>query len=113
MKHLATTLVGALTLYAIAPSGLAAAAPAQPQSEVVRFADLDLTRAAGARQLYRRIEHAAHEVCAPYGTRDYDRSCADAAIARAVAEIGAPLLTAHHQRLVHRETLSRQARLDR
>ena len=114
MKHLAPTLISALTLYAISPSGLAATAPAELRHEVVRFADLDLTQPAGARQLYRRIESAAHEVCAGYGLRDYDRRCADAAITRAVAEVGAPLLTAHQQTLAHRQTLqSRQARLDR
>ena len=114
MKHFATTLVSALTLYAISPSGLAAPAPAEVHSEIVRFADLDLTRPAGAQQLYRRIERAAHEVCAAYGPRGYDRSCADAAITRAVAEVGAPLLTAHQQTLAQRQTLQpRQARLDR
>ena len=114
MKHLATTLVGALTLYAISPSGLAATASDELRREVVRFADLDLTRPAGAQQLYRRIERAAHEVCAAYGSRGYDRSCADAAIGRAVAEVGAPLLTAHQQTLAHREAVhAQQARLDR
>jgi UrcA family protein len=114
MKHLATTLVGALTLYVISPSGLASTASEELHREVVRFADLDLTRPAGAQQLYRRIERAAHEVCAAYGPGGYDRSCADAAIARAVAEVGAPLLTAHQQALAHRQTLQpRQARLDR
>ena len=113
MKHLATTSIGALTLCAISPSGLAATAPEELHREVVRFADLDLTRPAGAQQLYRRIERAAHEVCAAYGPRGYDRSCADAAIARAVAEVGAPLLTAHQQTLAQRQTLQpRQARLE-
>ena len=114
MKHLATTLVGALTLYAISPSGLAATASDELRREVVRFADLDLTRPAGAQQLYRRIERAAHEVGAASGSRGYDRSCADAAIGRAVAEVGAPLLTAHQQTLAHREAWhAQQARLDR
>ena len=114
MKHLATMIVGALTLYAISPSGLAAPAPEELRREVVRFADLDLTQPAGARQLYRRIERAAHEVCAGYGPHDYDRRCAQAAIGRAVAEVGAPLLTVHQQTLAHREALhAQQARLDR
>ena len=113
MKHLATTFIGALTLCAISPSGLAATASDELRREVVRFADLDLTRPAGAQQLYRRIERAAQEVCAAYGSRGYDRSCADAAIGRAVAEVGAPLLTAQRQTLAHRQTLQpRQARLE-
>jgi len=114
MKHLATMIVGALTLYAISPSGLAAPASEELRREIVRFADLDLTQPAGARQLYRRIERAAHEVCAGYGLYDYDRRCAQAAIGRAVAEVGAPLLTAHQQTLAQREALhAQQARLDR
>ena len=113
MKHLATTLIGALTLYAISPSGLAAA-PIEVRSQVVRFAELDLTRPAGAQELYRRIQHAAREVCGYYGPGGYDRGCADRAIARAVAEVGAPLLTARYETLAHRPTLQpQQARLDR
>ena len=48
MKHFASTLITALTLHAVSPVGLAAAVPGDVRREVVRFADLDLTRPAGA-----------------------------------------------------------------
>jgi UrcA family protein len=114
MKHLVTTVMGALMLHAISPC-LYAAAPADDlPREVVKFADLDLTRPAGAHELYRRIQHAAREVCAVYGPGGYDHSCADQAIARAVAEVGAPLLTTHHEALADQRTLqTQQSRFDR
>ena len=115
MKHLATTLAAAVTLYAVSPSGLAATASDELHREVVTYADLDLARPAGAQQLYQRIERAAHLVCPAYGPGGYERGCVHEAIARAVAEVGAPLLTAHQQTLAHRQSppRPRQAPLDR
>lgn len=114
MKHFAGTLITALTLHAISPVSVAAAVHDDVRREVVRFADLDLTRPAGAHELYRRIQHAARDVCARYGPGGYDRSCADHAIASAVATVGAPLLSAHHEALALRQPLqAQQARLDR
>jgi len=49
MKHVIPTLVGALTLYTMSPSGLAAPAHDDAvRQEIVRFGDLDLTRPADA-----------------------------------------------------------------
>ena len=111
MKHFASTLITALTLQAISPVGFAAAVPGDVRREVVRFADLDLTRPAGAQALYGRIQRAAHEVCASNVPGGYDRSCADQAVARAVATVGAPLLRSHYEALAPRHSL--QARLER
>ena len=72
----------------------------------VNFADLNLSREAGVKELYRRIRAAANSVCALSGdTRDLARfapwrTCRETAIANAVAEIHHPLLSAHHMRLV-------------
>ena len=102
MKHLKAVLVGALTLYPLSWDCLAAAASNDVRTEVVKFADLDLKRPAGAQELYRRIQQAARDVCEPNRIdenpymRDY-RLCLSSAIARAVVEVGAPLLTEHHQ----------------
>jgi len=111
MKTFASTLIAALTLHALSPVAVAAAVPEDVRHEVVRFAELDLTRPAGAQELYRRIQRAAHKVCETYGLRGYDRNCADHAIARAVATVGAPLLRAHYEALAPRQPL--EARLDR
>ena len=104
MKHLEAVLVSALTLYSLSWDCLAAAPSNDVRTETVRFADLDLARPAGAHELYRRIQQAARDVCEPYRlgdiTRNY-RLCLSSTITRAVTEVGAPLLTAHHQSQSH------------
>jgi UrcA family protein len=67
--------------------------------KVVNFADLNLSREAGVKTLYRRISVAANYVCAPLSyQRDLGqaaqwRACREKAIANAVAEIDHPLLS--------------------
>jgi UrcA family protein len=119
MKHVITTFVGALALYALSPSGLAAAPPdATVRQEIVRFADLDLTRPATAQELYRRIKHAARNVCDAISFGDspiamLDRSCIDQATARAVADINSPLLTRYAGQTRPQILPVQQARLNR
>jgi UrcA family protein len=106
MKHLKAVLVGALTLYPLSWDCLAAApAPSNDvRTEVVRFADLDLTRPSGAQELYRRIEHAARDACERMGADHYGlyayMTCRKSAIARAIRDVGAPLRTEHHRALM-------------
>jgi len=104
VKHLKAVLVGALTLCPLSWDCLAAAPPNNLPAEVVRFADLDLTRPAGAQELYRRIEHAARDVCEPLGADHHGLSaymtCRKSAIARAIRDVGAPLLTEHDRALI-------------
>ena len=112
MKRLTTTLIAALTLYAVSAAGFAATPTDDVRRQVVKFADLDLTRPAGAQELYHRIQYAARNVCPIYG-RFSDRDCIREAIARAVADVGAPQLTTRHQASTHRQPLQpRQARLE-
>ncbi|HVP34540.1 MAG TPA: UrcA family protein [Steroidobacteraceae bacterium] len=115
MKHLVTTLVGALALYTASGDGLAAEAPAPANvpREIVKFGDLDLTRPAGAQELYRRITHAARDVCETVSSGGSaiaiaNGLCIDRAVADAVATIDSPLLTEHYQHTTHREILQRQ-----
>ncbi len=113
MKHVVAVLMGALTLYAIPPAALAASAPDDLRRQVVKFGDLDLTRPAGAQELYRRLRNAARNVCESYDRLGYDRSCVEAAVARAIAEVGAPLLAARQELLAPRQPVQAQpARLD-
>jgi UrcA family protein len=70
-------------------------------TKIVSYADLNLNAAAGARTLYGRLRMAATQVCAPFrGDTLKDktrwRACFDPALARSVAEIDAPMLTAIH-----------------
>jgi len=98
MKHIATALIGVLTLHAISADAIAAPPADDLRRQVVNFADLDLARPAAAQELYRRIRNAARTVCATYGPVSYERSCAEQAIARAVAEVDAPSFTARLDR---------------
>lgn len=68
----------------------------------VKYADLDLTRTAGAQPLYSRIRSAARQVCAAsFSSREWDafyatRPCIDQAITRAVADVNSPMLTSYY-----------------
>jgi UrcA family protein len=114
VKHLKAVLVGALTFYLLSSDCLAAAPWNDVRTQTVRFADLDLTRPAGAHELYRRIQQAAREVCEPNGAAGYlagYQKCLSSAIARALADVGAPL-TEHHRAPTHATNLQeRQAHL--
>jgi UrcA family protein len=83
----------------------AVSAPVQLHDDVpwrrVNFADLDLTKTAGAAVLYARIKSAAREVCIstdwlPKMSTVTDE-CRAQAVARAVADVNAPALTAYYQ----------------
>lgn len=70
-------------------------------SEKVSYGDLDVNKAEGAQALYKRLNRAAKNVCAPLRGRDLSRSkahraCLGEALANAVSEVNQPLLTQHH-----------------
>jgi UrcA family protein len=88
-------------IVAAAATGVSAAATpaADAPSVVVHYADLNLATEQGARVLYRRIAIAAWNVCPDAGNRDLQalaerRACREQAIARAVRDVGTPLLAA-------------------
>ena len=69
-------------------------------SRKVKYGDLDLNRDAGVVALFSRIKTAAREVCQPVDVvflnlvrQQYN--CSQDAIARAVADVNAPLLTSY------------------
>lgn len=69
---------------------------------IVRFADLDLAKMAGATALYVRLQHAASMVCQPLESRELARAtkyraCVDQAVSNAVASVNRPLLSEYHQ----------------
>jgi UrcA family protein len=68
-------------------------------SRRVSFADLDISKPAGAKVLYGRIVRAAKEVCqyeptGPLGLSQWTRGCVDHAIDKAVKDVGSPALSA-------------------
>jgi UrcA family protein len=82
-------------------SALAAALDASLPSRVVAFGDLDLNRDSGVATLYSRIRSAATEVCDPLDALGVKLSrarfdCRENAIARAVADVNSPALTAYY-----------------
>lgn len=67
----------------------------------VRYAELDVTKPAGAQALYRMIQQAAFDVCDGYVGRfsqmqTLKSACYKDAVANAVAAVGSPQLTALH-----------------
>jgi UrcA family protein len=68
-------------------------------SRKVSYADLDISKAAGAKVLYSRIAAAARQVCELNGYKDLNtmrrvNQCTDHAIDNAVKEVGSPALSA-------------------
>jgi|KBSMisStaDraftv2_1062788.scaffolds.fasta_scaffold39118_2 UrcA family protein len=102
-KHRRLTLAG--LVLAISAFGEAPANAIDSSGNVlmhkVNFAELDLSRPAGAETLYRRIERAAEEVCAPFTGRQLiekmnRKACIASAVERAVRQVNAPLLTDYY-----------------
>ncbi len=94
---LLSTLMGSLSACTDA-----AAAEQEVATRRVSYADLDLTRDAGAAALYSRIHFAARQVCEPVSATwtwkviEPARRCIEAAITRAVADVNAPALTGYY-----------------
>jgi UrcA family protein len=84
-------------------AGAVHAAPLdEPPSLTVNFSDLDVSKPAGAKVLYRRIQQAARVVCERYLARDArkanrERVCYETAVAGAVSRIGRREVLAVHQ----------------
>ncbi len=105
-------LIGIATLVAVATVNLAAATPEadEPQSSVVHYADLDLSRPRDARRLYGRIKRAARMVCDNHPSSDLKRlnefeRCLVHATDEAVEKVQSEQLTAIHR--AHNQRLAR------
>jgi UrcA family protein len=108
--HSSTRSIGRHIALAAIVCGVAVTMPAmadhsdgEPLTKVVSYADLNLNGEAGARTLYGRLRMAATQVCAPFrgdSLREKTnwRECFEPAVARSVAEIDEPVLTAYHLR---------------
>lgn len=90
-------LGGAITVCGLHATAKAADQP--PPSQKVSYADLNISKPAGAAVLYRRIVKAAHQVCednSVKGLASYQliNHCVDRAITQAVNDVGSPALSA-------------------
>jgi UrcA family protein len=93
-------VLGSLAGIMAAGSAGAASLDSDVPSVVVKYSDQSLATDEGVHALYRRITHAAEQVC-PDATRDLSRQvrvsqCRDQAIARAIRQIGNSRLAALH-----------------
>lgn len=86
--------LGLLTAGYVLCSGHAVASDVEVRRQVVRYADLDLSKQADAATLLRRIRSAASVVCGgspdmlmPTARLHRLRDCAERAVARAVADV--------------------------
>jgi UrcA family protein len=73
----------------------------EPLTKVVSYADLNLNSEAGARTLHGRLRMAATHVCSPFRGNSLRenmkwRECFDSALARSIADVDQPMLTAYH-----------------
>jgi UrcA family protein len=101
MKSVIRCTLLAVFLGSVSAIAAAGAPGDEPPMRTVKFADLNLSHPAGALALYKRIQHAAQEVCEPLIARDLQsnpisKRCREQAIARAVADVNAPLLTSYY-----------------
>src|SRR5262245_21233187 len=94
-----------IAAFAVCTSLVAYSASAAPKekAQTVSYADLDLSKPAGAQTLYKRIKAAARQVCGPSDQYTFVtparafRECYAKAIADAVAQVDRPSLTALHR----------------
>src|SRR5262245_3548933 len=100
-----TVLAGAVTALMLSVSTAAIAAPAGKgdiRKITISYAELDLSKPAGARVLYQRIERAALEVCNNFAEpfsemRAKKSSCFEDAVANAVTDVNREQLYAIHR----------------
>jgi UrcA family protein len=101
----AVLLCGAIALCTLQVT--AQAADDALPSKRVSYADLDISKPAGAKVLYSRIAAAARQVCALSGYKDLGamqrvNGCVDRAINNAVKEVDSPALSAlRPNRMIH------------
>lgn len=103
---LAFTVLTACTAIGAVGSAHAADAAVVPALKV-HYSDLNLSTEQGSLALYGRIVAAAHKVCTVVDIRDLRAAaalgaCRDQAVARAVRDVGSPMLAAvHAERVRH------------
>jgi UrcA family protein len=96
--RIACLVLASATLTMVANGAQAGESVDAPRHMVVSFKDLNLSSTEGAAVLYRRIKHAAQEVCGDGDGSRLSRShltltCVNQAVSRAVAQVNNPMLT--------------------
>ena len=95
--------LAAISAALLSAHAFAASRSDEPMSVKVHYADLDLSKPAGAEALYGRIKVAARKVCQgppnPLELHRYSiwNKCYTTAVTNAVASVGSPRLTDLHE----------------
>ena len=97
-KYVALLIVATLGVVVFGFTAHAGDADLGAASRVVRYADLNLNTAAGAKILYQRIRVAAEQVCGDTGSRQLEqaataKACVDRAIVTSVRAVNRVQLT--------------------
>lgn len=100
-RHLLVTGLAVVTL-GLASNSFASASDDGVRKISVSYAELDLSKPAGAKTLYQRIKQAAFIVCGGQDSpmtwnHTQKASCIRTSVDEAVAKVNAPLLSALHQ----------------
>ena len=105
-KHCALFVTATLATGLIASHASAATTYEEPINVVVRYSDLNLSQPRDARELYERIQRAAHEACNDHMYESLDRlvvfhKCVNRAVTEAVANVSSRQLTEIHEAQMH------------
>ena len=97
--HIALAAVAAVCLASVTIAAHADQAANDVPARTVHYSDLNLNTQAGAAILYKRIRHAAEQVCGDVGSRQWEqaaaaRACLHRAIFSSVQSVNNPKLTA-------------------
>jgi len=97
LQMAAAMLAGAYAAALVACPAQAAEIADTPPTEVVKFADLNISSHAGAAALYRRIHNAAERVCGSVDPRELARAavvkaCVDHAVTEALVAVNNPAI---------------------
>lgn len=100
------TLILTATLATLSQAALAASTHRSngddPKQLIVRYADLDLSKPAGAAQLYHRLQNAAEAVCSSLESRELARksmfrNCVSESMEGAVTQVNRPSLSTFYR----------------
>jgi UrcA family protein len=100
-----TALVAIFTLALIQQIAHAGVPADAPPTLIVRYADLDLDHTPGAMVMYRRLKHAAEQVCYSLRGRDLESKglfgqCMEESVASSITKINRPVLTQYYSSII-------------
>jgi UrcA family protein len=101
-KRIACVVLAAAPIAMVAGGAQAQESGDAPAHMAVSYADLNLNSDAGIAVLYKRLRHAARQVCGDGDTTSLSRgrdqtNCINNAMSQAVAQVNSPILTSLYE----------------